>query len=115
MVGGEGNMSAGSPNPQINISKIPGGAGIAGALFALGSMLIFLIGIPRLRYFFIGALILGCAVALILRFVRRETPGKPWILPGTQSAGSPPPRAPAATSDDRPKDLRQNLQVIAPA
>ena len=39
-------MSDSAPNPQINISKIPGGAGIAGALFALGSMLIFLIGIP---------------------------------------------------------------------
>ena len=71
-------MSDSAPNPQINISKIPGGAGIAGALFALASMLIFLIGIPRLRYFFIAAVIVGCGVALILRFVRREAPGKPW-------------------------------------
>ena len=81
-------MNEGTPNPQINISKIPGGAGIAGALFALGSMLVFLIGIPRLRYFFIAALILGCAITLILRFVRPETPGKPWILSATPDPGN---------------------------
>ena len=57
-------MSEGTPNPQINVSKIPGGAGIAGALFALGSMLIFLIGIPRIRYFFLAAIVLGCGIAL---------------------------------------------------
>ena len=50
-------MSEGAPTPQINVSKIPGGTGIAGALFALGSMLIFLVGVPRLQYFFVGAII----------------------------------------------------------
>lgn len=78
-------MKQGSPNPQINVSKIPGGGGIAGALFAFGSMLIFLIGIPRLRFFLLAAIILGCGVALVLRFVRRETPGKAWILSDAQS------------------------------
>jgi sugar phosphate permease len=82
-------MTEDTRNPQINVSKIPGGAGIAGALFAIGSMLIFLIGIPRLRIFFAAAIILGCAVALILRLVRSDTPGKPCILPATeQTAGS---------------------------
>jgi hypothetical protein len=108
-------MSEGNPNPQINISKIPGGAGIAGALFALGSMLIFLIGIPRLRYFFVAALILGGAVALILRFVHRETPGKPWILSGTRDAVSPTPSFPAAPSRDRPEDLHPRFQKLLPA
>ena len=65
-------MSESTPSPQINVSKIPGGTGIAGALFALGSMLIFLIGVPRLRYFFVAAIILGGGIALVLRFVRRE-------------------------------------------
>jgi len=36
-------MSQTPPSPQINVSKIPGGAGIAGALFAIISMVIFLI------------------------------------------------------------------------
>ena len=72
--------------PQINISKIVVGGGIAGAFFAFSSMLIFLIGIPMLRYMFLAALVLGCGVALVLRFVRHKTPapgsgGAPWILP----------------------------------
>lgn len=68
-------------NPQINLSKIPVGGGIAGAIFAIGSMLIFLIGIPVIRYVFPAAVILGCAVALIIHFKRHETPGAAWILP----------------------------------
>lgn len=71
-------------NPEINVSKIPGGAGIAGAMFAVFSMLIFLIGIPRLRFFFAAAVILGCGVALVLHFIRHETTGAPWILPATK-------------------------------
>jgi hypothetical protein len=67
--------------PQINLSKIPVGGGIAGAIFALGSMLIFLIGIPALRYVFPAAIVFGVAVALILHFIRHETPGAAWILP----------------------------------
>jgi hypothetical protein len=70
---------------MINVSKIPGGTGIAGALFGLGTMWIFLCGVPITRYFLIAAVVMGCGVALILHFVRGETPGKPWILPVDQS------------------------------
>jgi hypothetical protein len=68
-------------SPQINMSKIPVGGGIAGAIFAVGSMAIFLTGIPAVRYIFPAAIVLGCGVALILHFVRHETPGASWILP----------------------------------
>lgn len=68
-------------NPQINFSKIPGGSGIAGAIFAISSMLVFLIGIPRLRIFFPAAVVLGALVAVVLRKVRHTPPGLPWILP----------------------------------
>ena len=61
--------------PQINASRIAFGAGVAGAIFTLGSMLIFLTGLPMLWYMFPAAIILGCVIALILRFARRETPG----------------------------------------
>jgi hypothetical protein len=67
-------------SPQINMSKLAVGGGIAGAIFAVGSMLIFLIGIPVLRYVFPAAIVLGCGVALILHFIRHETPGASWIL-----------------------------------
>jgi hypothetical protein len=70
-----------APRPQINLSKIPVGGGIAGAIFAIGSMLIFLLGIPAIRYVFPAAVILGCGIALVIHFRRHETLGAAWILP----------------------------------
>ena len=69
-------------NPQINSAKIPVGGGIAGAFCALASMLIFLIGIPMLRFLFPAAVVLGCGLALVLHFMRHKTTGAPWILSG---------------------------------
>ena len=66
--------------PQINMSKIAVGGGIAGAFFAAASMLIFLIGIPLLRYMFPAAIVLGCGVALVRHFIRHKTTGASWIL-----------------------------------
>jgi hypothetical protein len=77
-------MTDPTPSPQINSAKIPVGGGFAGSLFAGGSMLIFLLGIPALRYFLPAAAILGCGVALILHFSRHETPGQSWILASTK-------------------------------
>jgi hypothetical protein len=71
-------------SPQINLAKIPVGGGIAGAIFAIGTMAIFLTGIPVLRYLFSVALILGCGFALILHFTRHETPGTSRILSVTK-------------------------------
>jgi hypothetical protein len=82
-------MRASASVPQINVSRIPGGGGVAGALVAISSTLIFLIGIPALRYFLPAAIILGFGIALAIRLVRRvirrETPGSPWILPSVNS------------------------------
>jgi hypothetical protein len=72
-------MEKSAPVPQINVSKIPGAGGVAGALFAVISMTIFLIGIPALRYFLPAAIALGGGVALAIHFKPHETPGKPWI------------------------------------
>ena len=79
-------MEENAPRPQINASKMVVGGGIAGVIFTVGSMLIFLIGIPVLRYLFPAAIVLGCAVALILRLKRHETPGAPWILSASEKA-----------------------------
>ena len=54
-------------HPQINVSSIETGSGIAGAMFTVLSMGIFLIAIPALRYFLVGALALGGAAALAMR------------------------------------------------
>jgi hypothetical protein len=77
-------MSESTPSPQINVSKIVAGGGIAGAIFTVSSTLIFLIGIPALRYFLPAAIVLGCGVAAIIHFIRHETPGKSWILAATK-------------------------------
>jgi hypothetical protein len=77
-------MSSGTPGPQINVSKIVAGGGIAGAIFTVLSTLIFLVGIPALRYFLPAAAVLGCGVALTIHFMRHETPGKSWILEATK-------------------------------
>jgi hypothetical protein len=60
--------------PQINVSKIPGGAGFAGALFAISSVVIFLIGIPILKFFLPAAIILGIGIMYLIHFVRRRFP-----------------------------------------
>ena len=73
-------MNEDTSSPQINMSKIAVGGGIAGAIFVAGSMLIFLVGIPVIRYIFPVAIVLGCGVALVLHFMRHEAPGGPWIL-----------------------------------
>jgi hypothetical protein len=77
-------MSESTPAPQINVSKIKAGGGIAGTIFTLASMGIFLIGIPALRYFLPAAILLGLGVALTIHFIRHETPGKSWILSATK-------------------------------
>jgi len=64
-------MPENSPNPQINVSKIVVGGGIAGAIFTLGSMSIFLTGLPLLWFMFPAALVVGGGVALMLHFLRK--------------------------------------------
>jgi len=97
-------MSEEIHNPQINISKIAVGGGVAGAFFVAVSTLIFLMGIPLTRYMFPAALILGGGIALALRFVRHKTPGTPWILPGTNSVSE---ARPDAGAQKDPRRLRQ--------
>jgi len=77
-------MEEDSRSPQINVSKLAIGGGIVGLIFALGSMGIFFIGIPLLRYMFPAAAVLGCAIALVLRLVRHKTPGAPWLRSATE-------------------------------
>jgi hypothetical protein len=77
-------MSEEIQNPQINVSKIPLGSGLGGALAALACMLIILFGIPELWYFVPVPLALGCVVALFLHFIRHKSPGQAWILPATK-------------------------------
>jgi len=51
---------------EINSAKIPVDANIGGMIFAAGTVIIFLLGIPLLRYLFPAAVISGCGIAFIL-------------------------------------------------
>jgi len=73
-----------TPNPQINVSKIVSGGGIAGAMFAVISMVIFLIGIPLVRYMLPAAILLGGGLAVGFHFKRHETTGASWIPAATK-------------------------------
>lgn len=60
------------PHPGISVHRIPVGSGIMGFLFAAGSMLIFLVGIPGLWVFLGGAVALGVGFAFVLRLLDRR-------------------------------------------
>lgn len=70
---------------EINVAKIPADGNIGGLIFAVATVVIFFWGIPFLRYMFPGAIVLGCAIAVALHFIRHKTPGASWILPATKN------------------------------
>ena len=58
---------------EIRIHRIPV-AGAAGLLFAVGSCLVFLFGIPALRWFLLGSVIVGSALGGLLWFWHKKRP-----------------------------------------
>ena len=60
-------------HPGINMHKLPVGGGFVGALFAIGSALIFVIGFPTLWYFVALAFALGVGVAIVLKVVSHHS------------------------------------------
>ena len=62
------------PRPEIDIRRIPVGGGVAGLIFAVGSCLIFLVGIPALRWFLLGAVVVGAAFAVLLWRRHKQRP-----------------------------------------
>ncbi len=66
--------------PQINMSKIVVGGGLAGAFVALGGMSIFLVGVPLIRYLFPVAVVAGLGVGTVLHFARHERSSTARIL-----------------------------------
>ena len=58
--------------------KVRVGAGVAGVTFTVGSLVIFLLGIPALWGFLALSLGLGLLVAVVLRFAQRHDPQR-WL------------------------------------
>ena len=69
----EKDIARDTPRAEINMARIPVDGGIAGLIFAIGTMAIFVVGIPAIRYMLPAAVVLGCGLAVVFRFVRHET------------------------------------------
>ncbi len=106
-------MEEDTRSPQINVSKLAVGGGIVGLVFAIGSMAIFFIGIPLLRYMFPAAAVLGCAIALVLRLVRHKTPGAPWLHAATEGAAESATEVPAKRERREHKRISHRLVLGA--
>lgn len=65
--------------PEINLSRIPVGGNAGGLIFAVGSVVIVILGLPELRWFLLGAVLSGVCAAGALFAWRRSHPS--GILP----------------------------------
>ena len=60
---------------EIDMAKIPADDNVGGLIFAIATVVVFLIGIPAIRVLFAVAVLAGCAIAAMLHFLRREPHG----------------------------------------
>jgi hypothetical protein len=82
-------MADGDRHPGITMHKLPVGGGFAGLVFAVGSALIFVLGLPSLWYFVAFSALLGVGIAGIFRLVnrRRSERMKPLSIVATDATG----------------------------
>jgi len=73
-------MEKETPVAEINMSRIPVSADIAGLLFTVGTVVTFYWGIPELKNVVPAAIVVGVAVAVLLHLIRHEDP-KPSYIP----------------------------------
>jgi hypothetical protein len=82
------------PHPGISMHKLPVGSGFIGLLFAGGSALIFLLGLPALWCFVAFSAALGLGIAILFHFLnaRRSDQAKPLSIlnPSEKEVTAPP-------------------------
>jgi membrane protein implicated in regulation of membrane protease activity len=91
--------------------KLPVGGGFAGLVFAVGSAVIFVLGLPSLWYFVAFSAALGVAIAVIFRPVnsRRSDRMKPLSIVATNATEKS-----AALSKQSPNKNLYGLQATYP-
>ncbi len=57
---------------DINMSQIPARADVGGVIFAISAVVIFLVGLPEVRWFAVLVVPLGLVVAVVLHFTARD-------------------------------------------
>jgi hypothetical protein len=65
---------AGPSDPVINVSNIRIGGDAVGLVFSAGIVIVFLIGVPALRWLPVGAAVAGTGVSILLGFFHRHHP-----------------------------------------
>jgi membrane protein implicated in regulation of membrane protease activity len=90
-------------HPGISMHKLPVGGGFIGLLFAVGSALVFVLGLPALWYFVAFSAALGIGIALLMRIAgaRLSNRAKPLSILSTSSK--------TATEAQRVEDRRNRL------
>jgi hypothetical protein len=80
-------MADNDRHPGITMHKLPVGGGFAGLVFAVGSAVIFVLGLPSLWYFVAFSAALGVGIAVIFRLVnnRRSERMKPLSIVATNA------------------------------
>jgi hypothetical protein len=63
----------GGRHPGITMHKIPV-AGVGGFIFAVGIVVLALLGLPIAKWFLLGAVVLGVGVVCMLRLFRKLHP-----------------------------------------
>jgi hypothetical protein len=63
-----------SRHPGITIHKMPVAGSVGGFIFAVGIVVLAVVGLPFAKWFLFGAVILGVGVVGILRFFRKLHP-----------------------------------------
>ncbi len=71
---GEADPVKGMRRPEINLSSIPVAGNVGGLIFAVGSIVIVILGLPELRWFSLAAVLSGVLVAGALFAWRRAHP-----------------------------------------
>ena len=77
-------MNDETPRAEINMARIPVSGGFSGLIFAVGTIAVFVIGIPSIRYMLPASLVLGCGIALALHYrheARKKERGLSIFLP----------------------------------
>ncbi len=69
---------------DIDMAKIPADGNVGGIIFAVGTMVIFLVGVPAIRDIFPAAIALGCGVAFVLHFIHHDPPGASSLFSATK-------------------------------
>ena len=100
-------------HPGITMHKLPVGGGFAGLVFAAGSAVIFLLGLPSLWYFVAFSAALGVGIAAMFRLVSdgRSERSKPLSILSVSDTD----KSSLPATQKRTPNLRDRLQGTFPA